>query len=127
MPHLTVRLPEAQLAGHELPLITALTDAVVSVYGAWARDLVVIHLDGVPPNRWAIGGHPVAATGPAITFHIREAALTRPDGPEVAARLAAALADAATSVLGDEFRSSTTIDLVGTPPGRTARDGVITD
>ncbi len=39
MPHLTARVPEAQLAGHESALITALTGAVVQVYGEWARDL----------------------------------------------------------------------------------------
>ena len=37
MPHLTARLPEARLAGHEPALIAALTDAVVGVYGEWAR------------------------------------------------------------------------------------------
>ena len=33
MPHLTARMPEAQLAGREQALITALTDAVTEVYG----------------------------------------------------------------------------------------------
>ena len=56
MPHLTVLAAEAQLAGHEDTLITALTDAVVSVYGDWARPLVVIRLVGVPTGRWAVGG-----------------------------------------------------------------------
>ncbi len=51
MPHMTARLPEAQLAGHEPALIAALTDAVVQVYGEWARDLVVVHLDGIPQGR----------------------------------------------------------------------------
>ncbi len=55
MPHLTARLPEAQLAGREHALITALTDAVAEVYGKWARDIVVVHLDGVPHGRWGIG------------------------------------------------------------------------
>jgi len=48
---MTARLPEAQLAGHEPALIAALTDAVVQVYGEWARDLVVVHLDGIPQGR----------------------------------------------------------------------------
>jgi phenylpyruvate tautomerase PptA (4-oxalocrotonate tautomerase family) len=56
MPHLTARVPEAQLAGREPALISALTDAVVEVYGPWARDIVVVHLDGVPKGRWGIGG-----------------------------------------------------------------------
>ena len=55
MPHLTARVPEAQLAGREAALITALTDAVVEVYGEWARDLVVVHLDGIPGGRWGVG------------------------------------------------------------------------
>src|ERR1700677_5044365 len=37
MPHLTVRVPEAQLVGREQALIAALTDAVAEVYGQWAR------------------------------------------------------------------------------------------
>ena len=44
MPHLTARVPEAQLAGREPALITALTDAVAQVYGEWARGVVVVHL-----------------------------------------------------------------------------------
>ena len=56
MPHVTARMPEAQLVGRESALITALTDAVVQVYGEWARDLVVVHLDGIPQGRWGIGG-----------------------------------------------------------------------
>ena len=56
MPHLTARVPEAQLAGREPALITALTDAVAEVYSEWARDIVVVHLDGVPRGRWGVGG-----------------------------------------------------------------------
>jgi phenylpyruvate tautomerase PptA (4-oxalocrotonate tautomerase family) len=48
MPHVTARVPEGRLAGNEPALIAALTDAVVRVYGEWARDLVVVHLDGIP-------------------------------------------------------------------------------
>ena len=51
MPHLTARVPEARLAGNEPALITALTDALVEVYGEWAREIVVVHLDGVPRGR----------------------------------------------------------------------------
>ena len=103
----------------------ALTDAVVQVYGDWARDLVVVHLDGVPRGRWGIGGHPVDTTGPSITVGIREAALTRPDGPSIAARLVAALTDATATILGEQVRATTTIDLVATPAGRTAVAGAI--
>jgi phenylpyruvate tautomerase PptA (4-oxalocrotonate tautomerase family) len=125
MPHLTARVPEAQLAGHESALITALTDAVVEVYGEWARDIVVVHLDGIPQGRWGIGGMAADGAAPALTFGIREAALTRPGGGEVAARLVAELTDAIASVLGEQTRSGTSIELVATPEGRTGIGGAI--
>jgi phenylpyruvate tautomerase PptA (4-oxalocrotonate tautomerase family) len=125
MPHLTARVPEAQLAGHEPALITALTEAVVEVYGEWARDLVVVHLDGVPRGRWAIGGKVADDAAPAITFGIREAALTRPGGHETAARLVAAVTEAVASVLGEQVRGSTSVELVATPEGRSGVGGVI--
>ena len=125
MPHLTARVPEAQLAGHEAALITALTDAVVAVYGEWARDLVVVHLDGVPRGRWGIGGRAVDDAAPAITFGIREAALTRPDGQQVAARLVTGLTDAVASVLGQQAHGGTSVELVATPEGRTGLAGAI--
>jgi phenylpyruvate tautomerase PptA (4-oxalocrotonate tautomerase family) len=125
MPHLTARVPEAQLAGHEPALITALTDAVVQVYGEWARGLVVVHLDGIPRGRWGIGGKAADDAAPAITFGIREAALTRPDGSQIAARLVAGLTDAAASVLGEQTRSGTSVELVATPEGRTGLGGAI--
>jgi phenylpyruvate tautomerase PptA (4-oxalocrotonate tautomerase family) len=126
MPHLTARVPEARLAGNELPLITALTDAVVQVYGEWARDLVVVHLDGIPRGRWGIGGQPADGAAPAITLGIREAALTRPGGSETAARLVAGLTDAVASVLGKEARGGTSVELVATPEGRAGIGGAIT-
>jgi phenylpyruvate tautomerase PptA (4-oxalocrotonate tautomerase family) len=126
MPHLTARVPEARLAGHEPALITALTDAVVQVYGEWARDLVVVHLAGLPQGRWGIGGKAVDDAAPAITFGIRETALTRPGGGEVAARLVAGLTDAVASVLGEQARSGTSVELVATPEGRTGIGGTIT-
>jgi len=48
---------------------------------------VVVHLDGIPQGRWGIGGRAVDDAALAITFGIREAALTRPGGREIAARL----------------------------------------
>ena len=125
MPHLTARVPEAQLAGHESALIAALTDAVVDVYGDWARDIVVVHLDGVPNGRWGVGGRAVDDAAPAVTFGIREAALTRPDGVQVAARLVAGVTDAVARVLGEQTRSGTSVELVASPEGRTAVGGVI--
>jgi phenylpyruvate tautomerase PptA (4-oxalocrotonate tautomerase family) len=125
MPHLTVRVPEAQLAGREPALITALTEAVVEVYGEWARALVVVQLDGVPPGRWGVGGRAADDAAPAITFGIREAALARPDGKEIAARLVAGLTGAVAGVLGEQARGGTSIELVATPPGRTGLGGTI--
>jgi len=126
MPHVTARVPEARLAGREPALIAALTDAVVQVYGEWARDLVVVHLDGVPQGRWGIGGRAADDAAPAITFGIREAALTRPGGSETAARLVARVTDAVASVLGEEARGGTSVELVATPEGRSGLGGVIT-
>ncbi|MGD0558202.1 MAG: tautomerase family protein [Streptosporangiaceae bacterium] len=125
MPHLTVRVPEAQLVGREPALITALTEAVAQVYGEWARDIVVVHLDGVPGGRWGIGGRAADDAAPAITFGIREAALTRPGGDEVAARLVTGLTDAVAGVLGEQTRGGTSVELVGTPEGRTGIGGRI--
>jgi phenylpyruvate tautomerase PptA (4-oxalocrotonate tautomerase family) len=125
MPHLTARVPETRLAGHEPALITALTDAVVEVYGEWARDLVVVHLDGIPRGRWGVGGRAADDAAPAITFGIREAALARPDGEEIAARLVAGLTDAVASVLGEQARGGTSVELVATPAGRTGLGGEI--
>jgi phenylpyruvate tautomerase PptA (4-oxalocrotonate tautomerase family) len=125
MPHLTARVPEARLAGNEPALITALTDALVEVYGEWAREIVVVHLDGVPQGRWGIGGKAVDDAAPAITFGIREAALTRPGGDETAARLVAVLTDAVASVLGEQARGGTSVELVATPPGRSGVGGAM--
>jgi hypothetical protein len=46
MPHLTVVALEDDLVGREAALAAALTDAVVQVYGDWARPLVNIQLVG---------------------------------------------------------------------------------
>jgi phenylpyruvate tautomerase PptA (4-oxalocrotonate tautomerase family) len=127
MPHLTARVPEALLAGHEPALMTALTDAVVQVYGEWARGLVVVHLDGVPRGRWGIGGRAADDAAPAITLGIREAALTRPDGREIAARLVAGLTDAVAGVLGEQARSGTSVELAAIPAGRAGLAGSISD
>jgi len=127
MPHLTARLPEARLAGHEPALIAALTDAVVAVYGEWARSLVVVHLDGIPAGRWGTGGTANDDAAPVITFGIREAALARPDGAEIAARLVAGLTDAVAGVLGEQARAGTSVELVATPAGRTGLGGVIAE
>jgi len=125
MPHLTVHVLENDLLGREADLIEALTDAVVDVYGAWARDIAVVHLIGLSANRWGIGGKPAQAPSPSVTFGIREAALRRPDAQETVARLASGVTEAVVGVFGERVRSGVTVELVGTPAGRTAVGGVV--
>ncbi|MEV6867630.1 tautomerase family protein [Streptosporangium subroseum] len=128
MPHLTVRVLEPQLQGNESALIAALTDAVVDVYGGeWARDIAVIHLDGVPAGRWGLRGKQVDEAPPAIIFGIREAAFTRPDSGDLVAKLVRTVTDAVAGVLGAHLRDTITVELVATPAGRTAIGGVIVD
>jgi phenylpyruvate tautomerase PptA (4-oxalocrotonate tautomerase family) len=127
MPHLTACVPEARLAGRESALIAALTDAVVQVYGQWARDRVIVRLDGIPQGRWGIGGTAVDDAAPAIRLGIRETTLARPDGSQIAARLVAGLTDAVASALGEQARSGTSVELVATPGGRAGLGGIITE
>lgn len=117
MPHLTVLAAEAQLAGHEDTLFTALTDAVTGVYGDWARSLVVIRLVGVPTGRWAVGGVTTDRPAPEVAFGIRAGALARPDGREIARRLVATVTDAVATALDldDELRSTVIVELVPQP------------
>jgi phenylpyruvate tautomerase PptA (4-oxalocrotonate tautomerase family) len=124
MPHLSVYVSEKDLAGNEPDLIAALTDAVVSVYGDWVRDHVVVYLIGLPTNRWGIGGKPAADPAPNVTFGLRESVLTRPDADDIVARLIAGVTDALAGVLGERIRPGTTVELVGTRPGRTGLAGV---
>ncbi|GAA4379445.1 hypothetical protein AB0C69_12605 [Actinomadura sp. NPDC048032] len=114
MPHLTAHLPEDKLAGRESELVTALTEAIVGVYGEWARGLVGIRLSGVPAGRFAQGGKAVD-TNVSLVMGVRAAAFDRPDAAEISANLAAALTDAITAVLGEELRPGTTVELVPSP------------
>ena len=125
MPHLSVHVLESDLAGRETALIDKLTDAVVAVYGEWARPIADVRLIGLPPHRWGIGGTPAQAPSPSVTFGIREAAFTRPDADEIVARLVAAVTDAVVEVFGERVRAGVTVELVATPAGRTAIGGVI--
>jgi phenylpyruvate tautomerase PptA (4-oxalocrotonate tautomerase family) len=118
VPHLTVHLPEDKLAGNESELITALTEAIVGVYGEWARDLASIRLSGVPAGRFAQGGKAVDTTI-SLLMGVRAAAFDRPDAAEITAALAAALTDAITDVLGEDLRPGTTVELVASPQERT--------
>jgi phenylpyruvate tautomerase PptA (4-oxalocrotonate tautomerase family) len=125
MPHLSVRVLEDDLAGREAALIGRLTDAVAAVYGDWARDIAVVQLIGLPPGRWGIGGMPAQAPSPSVTFGIRETAFSRPDAGEIVARIISGVTDAIVDVFGERVRSGVTVELVGTPAGRTGTGGVV--
>lgn len=125
MPHLTVHVLESELSGREAELIGALTEAVVGVYGEWAREIVEVRLIGLPAGRWGIGGRPAQAPSPSVIFGIREAAFERPDAQDIVARLVAGVTDAIVSVFGEHVRSGVTVELVGTPEGRTGIGGLV--
>ena len=125
MPHLRVHVLESDLAGRETALIEKLTDAVVAVYGEWARSIAVVQLIGLPPNRWGIGGMPAQAPSPSVTFGIKEAAFGRPDADKIVARLVAEVTDAIVAVFGERVRPGVSVELVATPPGRTGIGGIV--
>lgn len=126
MPHLTVSATESQLSGRETALISALTDAVVAVYGEWARPLVVVHLVAVPAGRWAVGGRIVDAdAAPEVRFGIRAGALTRPDGIDIARRLVAAVTDAVAGALGEQLRAAVLVELVPQPDDQVGVGGTL--
>ena len=125
MPHLTVHAAESDLTGREPELIAALTDAVVAVYGEWAREIAVVQLVGIPPGRWGIGGRPADAPAPRVTFGIKDAAFSRPDADDIVTRLVTGVTDALVTVFGERVRAGTTVELVGTPAGRSGVGGEV--
>lgn len=125
MPHLSVYVLETDLTGRETALIENLTDAVVAVYGDWARDIAVVQLIGLPPGRWGIGGVPVQDPSPSVRFGIKEGAFSRPDSDEIVACLVSGVTDAIVAVYGERVRPGITVELVGTPAGRTGIGGVV--
>jgi phenylpyruvate tautomerase PptA (4-oxalocrotonate tautomerase family) len=125
MPHLTVHVLESDLAGRETELIEELSDAVVAVYGDWARSIAVVQLIGLPAKRWGIGGVPAQAPSPSVTFGIEEAAFRRPDADEIVARLVSGVTDAIVAVFGERVRAGVTVELTGAPAGRTGIGGVV--
>lgn len=86
----------------------------------------MVRLIGMPAARWGIGGKPAQAPAPSVTFGIREAALTRPDSPEIVARLVSGVTEAIVAVFGERVRSGVTVDLVGTPAAHSGVGGVVT-
>ncbi|MCA2216050.1 hypothetical protein [Jidongwangia harbinensis] len=125
MPHLSVHVLESDLAGRETVLIEKLTDAIVAVYGDWARSIAVVQLIGLPPHRWGVGGAPARSPAPSVTFGIKEAAFSRPDADEIVARLVSGVTDAVVDVFGERVRAGVTVELVGTPAGRSGIGGVV--
>ncbi|MFI5897153.1 4-oxalocrotonate tautomerase family protein [Actinoplanes sp. NPDC051513] len=125
MPHLTVHAAESDLTGREPELIAALTDAVVAVYGEWAREIAVVLLIGVPAARWGVGGKAASSPAPRVTFGIRATVFDRPDAADVLSRLAAGVTDAIAGVVGDQVRPGVTVEFVGSPDGRTGVGGVL--
>jgi phenylpyruvate tautomerase PptA (4-oxalocrotonate tautomerase family) len=125
MPHLSVHVLESDLAGRETELIERLTDAVVAVYGEWARSLVVVQLIGLPPQRWGIGGVPAQNPSPSVIFGIKETAFGRPDAEEIVARLVSGVTDAMVDVFGERVRAGVSVELVATIAGRTGIGGVV--
>ena len=125
MPHVTLYALEEELAGHEPGLIEKLTNAVVSVYGEWARQSVDVRLIGIPAGRWARGGKAVATAAPSVTFGMREEVFAREDATEVIARLIAAFTEAVTEVFGDDRRDDVLVELVGQPTSRSGLGGKV--
>ncbi|GAA3394256.1 hypothetical protein [Cryptosporangium minutisporangium] len=127
MPHLLVHALENDLDGREADLIAALTEAVVAVYGDWARDIAVVQLLGYPAGRWGIGGKPAEAPAPRVTFGIRDGVFSRPEGADILGGLAAGVTDAIATVIGEHVRAGVTIEFVGAPDGRTAVAGTLVE
>jgi len=122
VPHLTVYALESDLTGAEPDLIARLTEAVVDVYGEWARESVVVLLVGMPLNRWGAGAKMAA---PRVSFGIRATVLERPDAADVLSRLAAGVTDAIATTLGEQLRPGVTVEFVGAPDAQTFIGGAL--
>jgi len=61
VPYIEVKATERRFADprDRERLITALTDAACEVFGEDARDDIWVVLEGVPAERWGIGGRPL--------------------------------------------------------------------
>jgi len=125
MPHVMLYALEAELAGREPGLVRELTNAVVSVYGEWARSSVDVRLIGIPAGRWARGGAAVATAAPSVTFGMREEVFAREDAAGVIAQLITAFTEAVTAVFGDDRRDEILVELVGQPTSRSGLGGKV--
>jgi phenylpyruvate tautomerase PptA (4-oxalocrotonate tautomerase family) len=109
MPHLQVRLATDELDGDVEPrLIASLTDAIVAVYGEWARPIAVIDIEGIPAGRSGVGGVRTAVA-PIAVMGVRPDALYPPDGDARAAALIESLTAAVGTVLGAPTAERTTV------------------
>ncbi|MFE6777539.1 4-oxalocrotonate tautomerase family protein [Streptomyces sp. NPDC057702] len=125
MPHFQVRMHEEELDGQvEGRLVRSLTRALVQVYGERARALAVVEIFGVPRHRWGVGGVPGGAHAPAVTLHVREAALRLPGVEDVSGRLIRAITDAVVDACGAD-RERVAVQLVGVPAGRSGVGGEV--
>jgi phenylpyruvate tautomerase PptA (4-oxalocrotonate tautomerase family) len=125
MPHVTLYALEEELAGREPALIEELTNAVVSVYGQWARSSVDVRLIGIPAGRWARGGATVATVAPSVTFGMREEVFARKDAATVIAQLVSAFTEAVAATFGDDCRDEVLVELVGQPTSRSGLGGKV--
>jgi phenylpyruvate tautomerase PptA (4-oxalocrotonate tautomerase family) len=125
MPHVTLYALDEDLAGREPSLIKHLTNAVVSVYGEWARGSVDVRLVGIPTGRWARGRAAVASAAPSVTFGMREEVFAREDAAGVVAELVSAFTEAVTAVFGDDCRDEVLVELVGQPTSRSGLGGKV--
>ncbi|UED86099.1 tautomerase family protein [Streptomyces profundus] len=124
MPHCTVTVAEELLDGTvEERLAERLTDTVVSVYGDWARPLVVIAFHAIPTARFAVGGKLGTAPAPAVRLESRAGIFELV--PDAAPRLAAGLTDALAESLGERFRPDVAVTLVGVADDRSAVGGTL--
>jgi phenylpyruvate tautomerase PptA (4-oxalocrotonate tautomerase family) len=128
VPHVMLYALEEELAGREPGLIGELTNAVVSVYGEWARNSVDVRLIGIPAGRWARGGAAATTAAPSVTFGMREEVFAREDAARVVAQLVSAFTEAVTAVFGEDCRDGVLVELVGQPTSRSGLGGkVISD
>ncbi|MEV5608674.1 hypothetical protein [Streptomyces sp. NPDC052225] len=126
MPHFSLHIREEALDEKVEPkLISALTDAVGSVFGAEFRRLVGVELIGVPQRRRAVGGMVVEGDAPEVTLSLREGAFHLPMVPDAPGRLVAAITDALAGVLGEAVREQVRVTLVGVPEGRSGVAGAL--
>ena len=118
MPHVLLFAVEEQLVGREAELVAVLTDAVVSVYGEWARSSVDVRLIGIPAGRWDPWRYAGRKAAPVVQFGMREEVLSRTDADPIVAGLVMPFTDAVAAVFGDLYRDELLVELIGQPTSR---------